>query len=594
MGGTSTDVCLVLDGRPAPAAERVVGGFAVRVPSLDVHTIGAGGGSIAQLDPGGALLVGPRSAGAVPGPACYGRGGTEATVTDADLVAGHIPADVELPGLGRLDLAAARAALDAARRGGRRGAGRRRCGHGAGPSGQVSVERGVDPRGLALVAFGGAGPLHACALADALGHAGRDRAGPGRRAVGRRHPGRAAAGRPGRVVPRSTRPRRRGAPAWPRWPTAARVAVAGRSTRRSTVGFDCRYVGQSHELRVERIDGFHAEHERRNGYARIDTPVEVVAVRATARVASPVDVAALDAPARPATVGPACHRRARLHDLGPGRLAGRSGCRRRPGADAGAAVSLDPASLQILVSRLAGVAEEMSAVLRRAAFSPNIKERADCSAALFTADGELLAQAENIPVHLGSMPASVRAAIDRFGPAAPAAERIAAGEQIVLNDPFAGGTHLNDITVVAPCFAVASDGGGRLVGWVATRAHHADVGGAAPGSLPADATDMFSRGAAHPAAAAHRRGAGAAVRQLTHADRAGRRPRRPGRRQRVGAARLAGPGRCAARRGARLRRAPHAGRVGGAARRAVAVHRRDRQLRPRPRPAGAVDHRGRR
>ena len=152
-------------------------------------------------------------------------------------------------------------------------------------------------------------------------------------------------------------------------------------------------------------------------------------------------------------------------------------------------MSLDPASLQILLSRLAGVAEEMSAVLRRAAFSPNIKERADCSAAVFTAEGELLAQAENIPVHLGSMPASVAAAIARFGPGAPPADRVVAGEQIILNDPFAGGTHLNDITVVAPCFV-----GDRLVGWAATRAHHADVGGSAPGSLPADAIEIFAEG----------------------------------------------------------------------------------------------------
>src|SRR5690606_13282669 len=88
MGGTSTDVCLVLGGAPAPAAQRDVAGLPVRLPSLDVHTIGAGGGSIARVDPGGALVVGPRSAGAVPGPACYGRGGTEPTVTDADLVLG--------------------------------------------------------------------------------------------------------------------------------------------------------------------------------------------------------------------------------------------------------------------------------------------------------------------------------------------------------------------------------------------------------------------------------------------------------------------------------------------------------------------------
>jgi N-methylhydantoinase B/oxoprolinase/acetone carboxylase alpha subunit len=147
-------------------------------------------------------------------------------------------------------------------------------------------------------------------------------------------------------------------------------------------------------------------------------------------------------------------------------------------------VSLDPAALQVLISRLTGVAEEMGAVLRRAAFSPNIKERADCSAALFAADGTMLVQAEHIPVHLGSMPASVRAAIDAFG------DRLGPGDQVVLNDPFAGGTHLNDVTLVAPCFAP----GGRLVGWAANRAHHADVGGAAPGSIPADATDIHQEG----------------------------------------------------------------------------------------------------
>ncbi len=120
---------------------------------------------------------------------------------------------------------------------------------------------------------------------------------------------------------------------------------------------------------------------------------------------------------------------------------------------------MDAASLQVLVSRLTGVAEEMGAVLQRAAFSPNIKERADCSAALFTADGELLVQAEHIPVHLGSMPAGVRAAVDACG------DTVGPDDQIVLNDPYAGGTHLNDITVVAPCFV-----DGAIVGWAANRA----------------------------------------------------------------------------------------------------------------------------
>jgi N-methylhydantoinase B/oxoprolinase/acetone carboxylase alpha subunit len=144
---------------------------------------------------------------------------------------------------------------------------------------------------------------------------------------------------------------------------------------------------------------------------------------------------------------------------------------------------VDPAALQILISRLTGVCEEMGAVLRRAAFSPNIKERMDASAALFTPSGELLVQAEHIPVHLGSMPASVAAAIEVFG------DSLQSGQQVLLNDPFAGGTHLNDLTLIAPCFVA-----GGLVGWAANRAHHADVGGMAPGSIPPEATEIHQEG----------------------------------------------------------------------------------------------------
>jgi N-methylhydantoinase B/oxoprolinase/acetone carboxylase alpha subunit len=147
---------------------------------------------------------------------------------------------------------------------------------------------------------------------------------------------------------------------------------------------------------------------------------------------------------------------------------------------------LDPAGLQVLISRLRGVAEEMGAVLRRAAFSPNIKERADCSAALFTPEGELLVQAEHIPVHLGSMPASVGAAMDAV---AGLGRELSPSDQILLNDPFAGGTHLNDITLVAPSFRH-----GRLVGWVANRAHHADVGGMVAGSIPPEADEIYQEG----------------------------------------------------------------------------------------------------
>jgi N-methylhydantoinase A/oxoprolinase/acetone carboxylase beta subunit len=303
MGGTSTDVCLILDGAPAPAATREVAGFTVRFPALDVHTIGAGGGSIARIDPGGALVVGPESAGADPGPACYGRGGDRPTVTDANLVAGHIPPEAAFGGL-TLDRAAAAAALEAA---------------GVTAEGvlavvdanmeralrAVSVERGVDPRALALVAFGGAGPLHACALAEALGM-----------------PTVIVPARAGvlSAVGLLTAPRRRDLVR--SWPTpgdhtgldAARAELAdraralvavpsGRGDERDDMievatALDCRYRGQSHELTVEDLAAFHDEHRRRNGYARPDDPVEVVALRATATRPPVVDAEALPAPER--------------------------------------------------------------------------------------------------------------------------------------------------------------------------------------------------------------------------------------------------------------------------------------------------------
>jgi N-methylhydantoinase B len=144
-------------------------------------------------------------------------------------------------------------------------------------------------------------------------------------------------------------------------------------------------------------------------------------------------------------------------------------------------VSVDPVTLEVARNRLAAIADEMGVVLRRTAYSPNIKERADCSAAVFVPAGEMLAQAEHIPVHLGSMPASVGAVLERYG-AEP-------GVQYAVNDPYHGGTHLNDLTLVRPVHV-----SGRHVGWVANRAHHADVGGEAPGSMPAHAVRVDQEG----------------------------------------------------------------------------------------------------
>ncbi len=142
---------------------------------------------------------------------------------------------------------------------------------------------------------------------------------------------------------------------------------------------------------------------------------------------------------------------------------------------------IDPVTLEVSRHRFSAIATEMGVVLRRTSLSPNIKERADCSAAVFTPEGEMLAQAEHIPVHLGAMPESVRACIDAFDPAP--------GAQYAVNDPFAGGTHLNDLTIVSPVYV-----GGDLVAWVGNRAHHADVGGEAPGSMPAHAVTVDQEG----------------------------------------------------------------------------------------------------
>ena len=257
MGGTSTDVCAIIGGEPDRAAERSVGGLPVRLPALDVHTVGAGGGSLVWRDAGGALRVGPQSAGADPGPACYGGGGTRPTVTDANLLLGRLPG--RLAGGLELDRDAAERALD-----------------GIDPGAVVevvnaemlravrvvSVERGHDPRDFALVAFGGAGPLHACALAEELGI--------GTVLVP------AAAGvlsALGLVACDERRDRVRS--------LVVPLEEAGELPAEGEA--ELRYRGQSHELAVplggDLSEAFHRAHEERYGFAERGRPVELVAVR---------------------------------------------------------------------------------------------------------------------------------------------------------------------------------------------------------------------------------------------------------------------------------------------------------------------------
>jgi N-methylhydantoinase A len=270
MGGTSTDVCAIVGGEARREHEREVGGYPVRLPTLAVHTVGAGGGSIVWRDPGGALRVGPESAGADPGPACYGRGGERPTVTDANLLLGRLPdalpGGIELDGdaarraLGDLDPEAVVEVVNAEMVRALR---------------VVSVEQGLDPRDFALVAFGGAGPLHACALAEELEL--ETVLVP------------AAAGVLSALGLVAADERRDAVRSF-----VAPLDEAGELPEEGEA--DLRYVGQSFELTVplgDRLaERFHVAHEERYGYADPSRAIELVAVRtAEIREAPRVEIA---------------------------------------------------------------------------------------------------------------------------------------------------------------------------------------------------------------------------------------------------------------------------------------------------------------
>jgi N-methylhydantoinase A len=301
MGGTSCDVCLIDDGAVAETAERVVAGRPLALPALDIHTVGAGGGSIAWRDGGGALRVGPRSAGADPGPACYGRGGRQPTVTDANLLLGRLPDDAPLAGDLALDRDAAERAVAALAR--ELGLGTQACADGIarvaesemlGALRVITVERGIDPRAFALMPFGGAGPSHACAMARELGI---------RRVLCPRASGVLSALGLAAAAPRHDVSRTvmlRGAEL-----TAGRLdelrdsllaeadaALAGERSR-ARLSYELRYRGQAFELAVEPGDpdelsdphalreAFAAAHEQRYGYREDAASVELVNVRAS-------------------------------------------------------------------------------------------------------------------------------------------------------------------------------------------------------------------------------------------------------------------------------------------------------------------------
>jgi N-methylhydantoinase A len=303
MGGTSTDVSLC-PGRPLRTREFEIAGQPVALPMLDIHTVGAGGGSIARVDPGGALRVGPRSAGAEPGPVCYGRGGTEVTVTDAHVWLGRLPSDAFLGGERTLDRAAVREPL--ARLAAALGVGLEEAAEGVIAVADtameralrvISVERGYDPVDFAVVAFGGAGGLHVAELVERLGAS---------KALVPPDPGLLSAwGMLASPLTRETSRTLLVPSDAPRAEATVRSALedlemeAREAMSRDAIDIttlvverwiDARYRGQSFELAVSATDwveAFHRAHGERYGYERRDTPVEAVTLRASVSAPAP-------------------------------------------------------------------------------------------------------------------------------------------------------------------------------------------------------------------------------------------------------------------------------------------------------------------
>ncbi len=567
MGGTSTDVSHFA-GELERSYESVVGGVRLRAPMLRVHTVAAGGGSVCAFE-GGRYRVGPRSAGADPGPACYGKGGPLA-VTDCNLVTGKLrpsffPRVFGADGCGPIDEDAAHLAL-AGVAASMRAAGvdppapeqladdfvRVACGAMARAIKRISTQRGHDVTDHVLCCFGGAAGQHACLVADALGitrvllhplagvlsaygmgladvRALRERSveapldeadAPGTAAALAELEAAAVAEleRQG-LPPVETRLERRAHVKYAgtdvslpvRWAAPDEMAAAFLELHRSRYGF--LMPGRGLTLEAVAVEAIAA-----GGGFQEDDPADELQ-------ASAARTATRRADAGPSGASrPAARERARVftggrwHDApvyarddlppaamvdGPAIVCDATGTtvvepgwsgellpggelllRRlsppvRPSADP---EHVSPLLLEVFNSLFMSIAEQMGATLANTASSVNIKERLDFSCAVFDADGGLVANAPHLPVHLGSMGASVQAVLERHrGELHP-------GDAWLLNSPYAGGTHLPDLTVVTPVFPGGEPTGApapdRPLFFVASRAHHADVGGVTPGSMP--------------------------------------------------------------------------------------------------------------
>ena len=541
MGGTSTDVSR-FDGDFEYVFNHRVGPVELAAPALAIETVAAGGGSICRVEHG-RLAVGPESAGAEPGPACYGAGGP-LTLTDVNLLFGRlvpshfpIPIDVEAA---RRRFAELRAELDdddvtdeEILEGLLRIADERM----AEAIRHISVRKGIDPAGYSLVAFGGAGGQHACRVAEVLGI--EEVVLPGDAGL------LSALGLGHAVIERFAQrevllPVARVADQLEGWfedlEAEAFASLASEGVGREALDpprrmAELRYQGQDAVLELEPPqDGdleaeFTRQYQALFGYRPAGREVELVSLRVVARNRrDPVGPAGVDEgderPAPTATVvqrsfldggwnevpchwageleagtvvaGPAliqqAHsalvvpRRWRAVALGDGGLrlrvvggAGVTGHRERPRA----------VELELMSHRFASIAREMGERLQRSAVSTNIKERGDFSCTLLDPAGRLVVNAPHIPVHLGAMGLCVR----RLA----AALELEPGDVVVTNHPAFGGSHLPDVTLAAPVHLE-----GRLLGWVACRAHHAEIGGIRPGSVPPDARSLAEEGVVIP------------------------------------------------------------------------------------------------
>jgi 5-oxoprolinase (ATP-hydrolysing) len=546
MGGTSTDVCR-FDGSYERVYETEIAGVRLRVPMMAVHTVAAGGGSILH-DDGARFRVGPDSAGADPGPMCYRRGGP-LTVTDANVMVGKLSpalfphicgADANEP----IDANTVREAFVALSRSHSRapeeiadGFIRIAVENMANAIKRISVARGYDTRRYTLNCFGGAGGQHACLVADALGvtrifihpFSGVLSAYGMKLAALRSIRARAI----GQILDDALVARLHATAAQLRQETQNEIEAQGAERARAEATLHIRYEGSDMTLPVQLGDlalmarAFAIAHARHFGFGFEGKPlvVESIEVEAVSGEALCEQVPPAPSPAVPSAARPTGQTTRffsqgvwdeaqiyRTADLEAGaRLAGPAlliephqtivverswtaeitnargvvlESEMPPARAARSGTDSDPILLEVFANLFMSIAEQMGATLQNTASSVNIKERLDFSCAIFDAEGGLVANAPHMPVHLGSMGDCVTAIMARFGDA------MTQGDMFVTNAPYDGGTHLPDITVVAPVFIE-----GRRRFFVAARGHHADIGGISPGSMPPFSTHIGEEGA---------------------------------------------------------------------------------------------------